>query len=65
MTADQPLFVPAKQIQWQWPDLYGQEKFMILFSGPYTEAVRGDLLKGSDMGNSFNVAEVASSGRLL
>jgi hypothetical protein len=27
MTADQPLFVLAKQIQWQWTDLYGEEMF--------------------------------------
>jgi hypothetical protein len=30
MTADQPLFVLAKQIQWQWADLYGEEKFVII-----------------------------------
>ena len=31
VTADQPLFAIAKQIQWQWPEFYGEDKFIILF----------------------------------
>ena len=30
LTLDQPLFTIAKQIQWNWPDMYGEDKFVIL-----------------------------------
>ena len=30
LTLDQPLFTIAKQIQWNWPDVYGAEKCVIL-----------------------------------
>ena len=30
LTLDQPLFTIAKQIQCNWPDMYGEEKFVIL-----------------------------------
>ena len=30
LTLDQPLFTIAMQIQWHWPDVYGEEKFFIL-----------------------------------
>ena len=51
VTVDQPLFAIAKQIQWSWPDEYGEEKFVILLGGLHVEmaslATLGDLLKGS------------------
>ena len=30
LTLDQPLFTITKQIQWNWPDVYGEELFVIL-----------------------------------
>jgi len=33
LTFDQPLFALAKQIQWRWPEQYGNEKFVIMFGG--------------------------------
>jgi hypothetical protein len=29
MACDQPLFVLAKQIQWEWPEIYGEERFVV------------------------------------
>ena len=51
MAVDQPLFALAKQIQWQWPESYGVDKFVVMFGGLHIEMtvlkVLGDLLKGS------------------
>ena len=33
VTFDQPLFALAKQIQWKWPQEYGEQKFVIIFDG--------------------------------
>ncbi len=30
VAADKPLYVLAKQIQWQWPDEYGKNKFVLI-----------------------------------
>jgi hypothetical protein len=37
MTCDQPLYALAKQIQWDWPDIYGEAKFVILLGGLHIE----------------------------
>ena len=37
MVSDQLLFAPAKQIQWQWPELYGEYKFVVMFGGFHVE----------------------------
>ena len=34
---DQPLYAVAKEIQWMWPDEYGEEKFVIMFGGLHVE----------------------------
>lgn len=66
ITADQPLFVLAKQIQWQWPDKYGEDKFVIMFGGLHIEMASfkllGDLLKGSGWVGALTEAGVSSSG---
>ena len=33
VTFDQPLFALAKQIQWKWPEDYGEDKVSVMFSG--------------------------------
>ena len=30
---DQPLYVLAKEVQWNWPDRYSEDKFMVIFGG--------------------------------
>ena len=51
LTLDQPLFTIAKQIQWNWPDVYGEEQFVILLGGLHIEMAAlttpGDFLDGS------------------
>ena len=52
ITADQPLYAIAKEIQWAWPECYGEERFVVLFGGLLIEMaalkVLGDLLDGSE-----------------
>lgn len=31
IAADQPLYALAKQIQWQWSEQYGEDKYVIMF----------------------------------
>lgn len=37
VAADQPIFATAKQVQWHWPDKYGEDKFVIMFGGLHIE----------------------------
>ena len=47
---DQPLYAIAKQIQWKWPEVYGEDKF-VKFGGLHIEMAAlktiGDWLQGS------------------
>jgi len=66
LTADQPLYTLAKQIQWYWPDKYGEDKFVIMFGGLHIEMTAlksiGSMLKNSGWTGALVEAEVASSG---
>lgn len=66
MMVDQPLFVLAKHIQWQWPNTYGKDKLIVMFGGLNIEmaAVKllGDLLKGSVWTGALSKAEIDTSG---
>lgn len=66
ITADQPLYALAKQIQWHWPQFYGEEKFVIIFAGLHIEmaALRsvGTLLRGSGWTAALVESGVASPG---
>jgi hypothetical protein len=37
ITVDQPLFAIAKIIQWNWPESYGEDKFVVLLGGLHIE----------------------------
>lgn len=37
LAADQPLFALAKQIQWTWPNTFGEDHFVIMFGGLHIE----------------------------
>ena len=39
ITYDQPLFALATSIQWQWPETYGEQKFVIVLGGLHIEMV--------------------------
>ena len=37
VTLDQPLFALAKQIQWKWPEKYGEDNMVVMFGGLHIE----------------------------
>ena len=39
VTVDQPLFAIAKQIQWQWPETFGEDKFIVILGCLHIEIV--------------------------
>lgn len=51
MAVDQPLFALCKIIQWNWPELYGENKFVVIFGHFHVEQgflkVLGKLLDNS------------------
>ena len=65
IAADQPLYALAKQIQWHWPENYGEDKFVLMFGGLHIEMAafqsNGNLLKGSGWTSALTEARVASS----
>ena len=66
LAADQPLYALAKQIQWYWPDEYGEDKFVIMFGGLHIEMTNlksiGSMLQDSGWTSTLVEADVASSG---
>lgn len=66
MACDQPLFVLAKQIQWEWPEIYGEDRFVVMFGGLHIEMAAfkllGDLLKGTGWVTALSEADIASLG---
>ena len=66
ITADQPLYTLAKQIQWNWPQTHGEDYFVILFAGFHIEKASfntlGDLLDCSGWTEALVQAGVATPG---
>ena len=66
ITFDQPLYTIAKQIQWKWPEIYGEEKFVIMLGGLHIEKAAlstvGDCLKGSGWASALVQADVTTPG---
>ena len=66
ITADQPLYTIAKQIQWNWPGTHGEDKFVVMFGGLHIEMAAlkaiGNLLDGSGWGSALVQAGVATPG---
>ena len=54
IAADQPIYAVAKQVQWHWPEIYGEDKFVIMFGGLHIEMAAlksiGTLLLDSGVG---------------
>ncbi|CAB4011701.1 Hypothetical predicted protein [Paramuricea clavata] len=63
---DQPLYTVAKQIQWNFKEKYGEDKFVIMFGGLHIEMgflkLIGSWLEGSGWTTALVDANVASSG---
>lgn len=66
ITADQPIYALAKQVQWHWPDRYGEDRFVVMFGGLHIEMAAfrslGTLLQNSGWTGALVEAGVASSG---
>ena len=64
---DQPLFTIAKNIQWKWPSVYGESKFVIMFGGLHIELAalqtEGNLLESSGWTGALVQAGVATYGK--
>ena len=63
---DQPLYAVAKEIQWNWSGIYGEEKFVVMFGGFHIEMaflkVVGGWLEGSGWALALVDANVAIPG---
>lgn len=63
---DQPLYAVAKQIQWNFKDKYGEDKFVVMFGGLHIEMaflkLIGGWLEGSGWTAALVDANVASPG---
>ena len=66
ITVDQPLYSVVKQIQWNWPDTYGGDKFVIIPGGLHIEmatlSTLGNWLEDSGWCNALSQAAIASPG---
>ncbi|KAK4304447.1 hypothetical protein Pmani_023602 [Petrolisthes manimaculis] len=66
VAADQPIFATAKQVQWHWPDKYGEDKFVIMFGGLHIEMAAlkslGTLLQDSGWTTALTESGIATTG---
>ena len=61
ISVDQPIYAVAKQVQWHWPELYIEDKFVIMFGGLHIEKAAlkfiGTLLQDSGWTGALLEAE--------
>lgn len=66
LTMDQSLYAIGKQIQWRFPQQFGEDKYVIMLGPLHTEMaalkVLGDFLEGSGWCNAISQAKVANKG---
>ena len=66
VTFDQPLYAIAKQVQWNRPDMFGEDQFVVMLGGLHIEMASfkalGNWLDGSGWTDVLVQAEVANSG---
>ena len=66
ITFDQPLYALAKQVQWNWPDEYGEDKYVVMLGGLHNEMVAlktlGDWLEGNGWVQALVQADIVSPG---
>ena len=66
MAVDQPLYALAKQIQWNWPEEYGEDKYLIMSGGLHIEMAAfrsiGSWLKDSGWTEALVQAGIATAG---
>ena len=51
ITLDQPLYAIVKEVQWNWPDTFGEDLFVVMLGALHTEMAAwkraGNWLRGS------------------
>ena len=66
IACDQPLYKIAKDIQWTWPEMYGEEMYVVMLGGLHIKMALlkclGDLLDGSGWISAILQAGIASPG---
>ena len=63
ITVNQPLYSVVKQIQWNWPDTYGEDQFVIIPGDLHIEmATLGNWLEDSGCCDALSEAGIASPG---
>ena len=66
-TLDQPLYTIAKQIQWNWPSHYGEQRFVCILGSLHTEMAAletlGDWLGRSGWTTALVNAKITTSGK--
>ena len=66
VTFDQPLYALAKQIQFKWPEKYGEDKLVVMFGGLHIEMAAlkmlGHWLSGSGWVEALVQADITSPG---
>ena len=67
LACDQPLYAIAKNIQWTWRSIFGEDKLLIMFGGLHIEMAAwkavGTWMDGSGWTDALTQAEVATSGK--
>ena len=63
---DQPLYAIAKTVQWAFPEIHGEDKYVLLMRGLHVEkaalTLPGDLLEGSGWVEALTEAGIFTSG---
>ena len=66
VTFDQPLYAIAKNIQWNWPATYGEDKCVIMLGAMHIEMAAwkclGHWLEGSGWTSVVSQADLVTSG---
>ena len=66
ITMDKPLYAVAKQIQWSWPDTYGEDHFIVILGGLHVEmAALSDFLEGVGGQKHLNKLELLPLGQWI
>ena len=66
VTADQSVYALAKQIQWQYRNLFGEDKMIVMLGDLHTEmatmSMIGEWLEGSERSDLFVAAGISTPG---
>ena len=66
LTGDQPLYAIAKKLQWTWPELFGEDKFVVMLGAMHAELsglkALGSWLSGSGWVEMIEEAGIAGQG---